>query len=46
MFAFDGLDKTTVKLRLGAEDIRSVIGTEMLFSVWPARKVSWPVFAE
>ena len=27
MVAFDGLDKTTVKLRLGAEDVRSVIGT-------------------
>ncbi len=33
MVAFDGLDKTTVKLRLGAEDVRLVIGTEMLCSV-------------
>ena len=37
--AFDGADRTTVKLRLAAADVRSVIGTEMVCSVCPGPKV-------
>ena len=46
MAAFDGVDRTTVKLRLAAAVVRLMIGTEMVCSVWPGPKVSMPLVVE